>query len=124
EALLSRWRAEHGIEWLEGIEADYEAAERELAVTPVDPERMGRNGQLLLEGAEALGAAHRPLARNAGRCVQCSSCPLGCRLDAKRAMHVSYLPRAVRAGARVRAGVEARRVLFEGRRAIGVECTA
>ena len=49
----------------------------------------------------------------------CSSCPYGCRLDAKRAMHVSYLPRAVAAGARVRAGVEARRLRFEGDRAIG-----
>ena len=31
-------------------------------------------------------------------CVQCSSCPFGCPLDAKRGMHVSYLPRAVAAG--------------------------
>ena len=84
-------------------------------MTPVDPETMGRNGQLLMEGAEALGVSHHPLSRNAGRCVECSSCPYGCRLDAKRAMRVSYLPRAVAAGARVRAGVEARSVLFEGR---------
>ena len=81
-----------------------------LDVQPVDPERMGRNGQLLREGAEALGVRHAPLRRNAGACVQCSSCPNGCRLDAKRAMHVSYLPRAVAAGARVRAGVEARQI--------------
>ena len=59
--------------------------------------------------------SHAPLSRNAGRCIQCSSCPNGCRLDAKRAMHVSYLPRAVAAGARVRAGVEARRLVFERR---------
>jgi choline dehydrogenase-like flavoprotein len=39
-------------------------------------------------------------------------------------MHVSYLPRAVAAGARVRAGVEARRVVFRGRRAVGLECRA
>ena len=95
-----------------------------LAVTPVDPETMGRNGQLLLEGAEALGVAHEPLRRNAGHCVSCSSCPQGCRLDAKRAMHVSYLPRAVAAGARVRAGVEARRIVFEDGRATGLECVA
>jgi choline dehydrogenase-like flavoprotein len=95
-----------------------------LAVSPVDPERMGRNGQLLREGAEALGVSHAPLLRNAGDCVQCSSCPNGCRLDAKRAMHVSYLPRAVAAGARVRAGVEARRVVFERGRAVGVDCVA
>ena len=85
------------------LDADYAEAEEMLDVRPVDPERMGRNGQLLLEGAEALGVRHEPLHRNAGACHQCSSCPAGCRLDAKRAMHVSYLPRAVAAGARVRA---------------------
>ena len=91
---------------------------------PVDPERMGRNGQLLLEGAEALGVSHEPLRRNAGRCDQCSSCPTGCRLDAKRAMHVSYLPRAVAAGARIRADVEAQRIIFERGRAAGVDCVS
>src|SRR5206468_2334371 len=101
---------------------DYAEAEEMLAVAAVDPELMGRNGQLLREGAEALGARHEPLRRNAGRCVQCSSCPQGCRLDAKRAMHVSYLPRAVAAGARVRAGVDVRRIVFEGDRARALDC--
>jgi choline dehydrogenase-like flavoprotein len=77
-----------------------------------------------MEGADALGVSGGPLSRNAGDCVQCSSCPQGCKLDAKRAMHVTYLPRAVAAGARVRENVEARRILFDGRRAIGVACTA
>jgi choline dehydrogenase-like flavoprotein len=56
--------------------------------------------------------------------VQCSSCPFGCAIDAKRGMHVSYVPRAVAAGARLRTGVEARRVLVEGGRAVGVRCVA
>ena len=80
---------------------------------------MGRNGQLAMEGAEALGVSGGPISRNAGSCVQCSSCPYGCRIDAKRGMHVSYLPRAVAAGARLRAGVDARRVLVEDGRAVG-----
>jgi len=122
--VLASWVAEHGVEWASDLDEEYEAAERVLAVAPVDPDRMGRNGQLLRGGAEALGARHEPLRRNAGRCVQCSSCPQGCRLDAKRAMHVSYLPRAVAAGARVRAGVEVRRIELRGRRAHALECLA
>jgi choline dehydrogenase-like flavoprotein len=124
EPVLDRWVAEHGIDWAAHLDADYAEAEEMLDVTAVDPAAMGRNGQLLLEGAEALGVSHAPLRRNAGRCVQCSSCPIGCRLDAKRAMHVTYLPRAVAAGARVRAGVEARELIFDGRRARGVRCAA
>ncbi len=122
--VLERWRSEAGIEWITDLEAEYDQAEEMLHVQLVDPERMGRNGQLLREGAEALGVSHHPLARNAGACVNCGSCPYGCRLDAKRAMHVSYLPRAVAAGARVRSGVEARRLRFEGDRATGIDCVA
>src|SRR6185503_19620971 len=106
------------------LDANFEDAERTLAVKPIDPERMGRNGQLCMEGAQALGVSGGPISRNAGDCVQCSSCPLGCRIDAKRAMHVSYLPRAVAAGARVRAGVKVQRVLTEDGRATRLECVA
>jgi choline dehydrogenase-like flavoprotein len=124
EPVLERWVGEHGIEWASQLDADYAEAEEMLDVRAVDPERMGRNGQLLRAGADALGVSHAPLRRNAGACVQCSSCPIGCRIDAKRAMHVTYLPRAVAAGARLRAGVEARRIVFDGTRATGVECRA
>ena len=43
---------------------------------------MGRNGQLLREGAEALGVSHAPLQRNAGRCVAVQLVPE--RLPARR----------------------------------------
>jgi choline dehydrogenase-like flavoprotein len=121
-AVLKDWRARFGIEWASDLDPDFAATEDFLRVTPLDPERMGRNGRLAMEGARALGASGGPISRNAGGCVQCSSCPFGCEIDAKRGMHVSYLPRAVAAGARLRAGVEARRVLVEDGRAAGVSC--
>jgi len=124
DEVLAGWRDEYGIEWATNLAGDYAEAEEVMWVRPVDPERMGRNGELLREGAEALGARHEPLSRNAGGCYQCSSCPSGCRLDAKRAAHVSYLPRAVGAGARVRAEVEARRIVFDHGRATGLDCVA
>lgn len=124
EPVLELWRERYGIGWARDLDPDFAAAEELLRVTPLDPERMGRNGQLAMEGAAALGASGGPISRNAGDCVQCSSCPYGCRIDAKRGMHVSYLPRAVAAGARIRAGVEARRVLVEDGRAVGVRCLA
>ena len=122
--VLEGWRDREGVDWATELDPLYEAAEEVLAVTPLDLETLGRNGQLCAEGAGALGASGGPISRNAGRCVQCSSCPLGCRIDAKRAAHVSYLPRAVAAGARVRAGVQVQRVLTEGGRATGLACRA
>jgi choline dehydrogenase-like flavoprotein len=123
DAVLENWREEHGVTWARDLDEDYAEAEEFLRVTQLDPERMGRNGQLAMEGAAALGASGAPIFRNAGNCVQCSSCPYGCAIDAKRGMHVSYLPRAVAAGARVRAGVEAQRVLVEDGRAAGLACS-
>lgn len=122
DSILESWRADFGIPWATEMGADYAEAEEFLRVTQLDPERMGRNGQLAMEGAAAIGAGGAPIHRNAGSCVQCSSCPFGCEIDAKRGMHVSYLPRAVAAGARLRTRVEARRVLVEDGRAMGVAC--
>lgn len=124
DRILDGWRDEFGISWARDLDADFAEAEDFLRVTPLDPNRMGRNGQLAMEGATALGVSGGPISRNAGNCVQCSSCPYGCAIDAKRGMHVSYLPRAVAAGARVRAGVEAQRVLVEDGRAVGLACSA
>jgi choline dehydrogenase-like flavoprotein len=122
DPVLEEWSQRFGIGWATGLNEEFAAAEQFLRVTPVDPGRMGRNGQLAMEGAAAIGASGGPIARNAGSCVQCSSCPFGCEIDAKRGMHVSYLPRAVAAGARLRTGVEAQRVLVEDGRAVGVSC--
>ena len=122
--VLEEWTEREGVRWAGDLDPLYAAAEEMLAVTPLDLETLGRNGQLCAEGAAALGASGGPISRNAGRCVQCSSCPLGCRIDAKRATHVSYLPRAVAAGARVRAGVQVQRVLTEDGRATGLACRA
>jgi choline dehydrogenase-like flavoprotein len=123
QPVLEDWRDRFGIGWAGDLDPAFAEAEKFLRVSPLNPERMGRNGQLAMEGAAALGASGGPISRNAGSCVQCSSCPFGCEIDAKRGMHVSYLPRAVAAGARLRSGVEARRILVEAGRAVGVRCT-
>jgi choline dehydrogenase-like flavoprotein len=122
QPVLQDWRNRFGIDWTGDLDPAFAEAEQFLRVTPLDPERMGRNGQLAMEGAAALGASGGPISRNARDCVQCSSCPFGCEIDAKRGMHVSYLPRAIAAGARLRSGVEARRILIEDGRAAGVRC--
>ena len=117
-----RWRDEHGIAWATDVEGEFEQLERDLDVTPVDPASAGRNAELCRAGAEAIGARNGPLPRAAGRVTCCGTCPMGCAIDAKRAMHVSELPRAVAAGARVIAGARVERVVVEGGRAVGVAC--
>lgn len=119
--VLMRWRDQHGVSWATELDGRFEAIEAALGVTAVDPATAGRNAELCRLGAEALGASNRPITRNAPPLRRCASCATGCPLDAKQAMHVSELPGAVAAGARVRAGVRAGRVLVERGRAVGVE---
>lgn len=120
DEVLARWRDEFGIGWASDLDGEFEALERDLDVRAVDPEHAGRNTALCRTGAEALGVSHGPLKRNAPDVVCCSSCPTGCALDAKRAMHVSELPRAVAAGARIRAGVRVGEVIVAQGRAAGI----
>ncbi|HEY7890936.1 MAG TPA: GMC family oxidoreductase [Solirubrobacteraceae bacterium] len=118
--VLERWREEFGIEWASALDDDFEAIERTLEVRTLDARAAGRNGTLCRDGASALGFANGPLPRNAGAVCRCSACPTGCVLDAKRAMHVSELPRALAAGARLRAGQRVTQILTERGRAVGV----
>jgi len=55
--------------------------------------------------------------------VCCATCPTGCAIDAKRAMHVSELPRAVAAGCLIRARARVKGVIVESGRAVGVRCS-
>lgn len=121
DTVLERWREALGISWTPNLGGRLDEVEQMLNVRTPPLEAIGRNGQLVAEGAERLGYSGHVLPRNAGGCTQCSACPQGCPLRAKRSMDVSYLPRAVRAGARIAAGVQAGRIRFEGRRAVAVE---
>jgi choline dehydrogenase-like flavoprotein len=118
--VLADWRDTWGVDWATDLDGELEAVERALRVAPVDPATAGRNAELCRLGAESIGASNGPIPRNAGRVACCGTCPTGCAIDAKQAAHVSELPRAVVAGARVRAGVRVERLIVENGRAVGV----
>ena len=119
--VLARWRDEHGIRWGPALADEFDAIERDLAVTTLHESAAGANAAPCRRGAEALGWSNRPVRRNAGPVIRCGTCPTGCAIDAKQAMHVSELPRAVAAGARIRAGVRVTHILVSGGRAVGVQ---
>jgi len=101
----------------------FERVEGRIGVHPVRPDVMGANNEIARRGAAALGWSGGYLKRNARSCVGSNRCAFGCPTEAKQAMHISYLPDAVAAGARVVSGVRAKRVTFDGRRATGVVAT-
>ena len=123
DRVLGRWASEYGVEDCAADELDpyYADIEEFLNVRPVPWELLGANGMAAHKGAVALGYSGGPLLRNITDCHGCGQCAFGCPTDAKQAMHVSYLPRAFRAGARIYSGCRVDRIVVENGRAIGVE---
>ena len=98
----------------------FDEVESVLGVQAVPDEVLGANGSIARRGAEALGWSGGPIRRNIRGCHGHGTCAFGCPIDAKQAMHVSYLPRAVDAGADVVAHARVRELLVEDGRVTGV----
>jgi choline dehydrogenase-like flavoprotein len=117
------WHERHGLELAdpERLEPRLADVEEAIGVAPAPMEVLGRNGELSLAGAAALGWQAAPLRRNAPGCRGACQCAIGCPNNAKGGVHLNALPQACEAGARIVSGLHARRVLTEGGRATGVE---
>ncbi|TVR02960.1 MAG: GMC oxidoreductase [Deltaproteobacteria bacterium] len=123
--VLQRWRDE-------GLPEDFapenfarwlDLAEAELGVEPGDPAWLGRIAEAVAKGADALGGIHGPLRRNAPGCDGQGLCVVGCPTGAKRSSDVSWVPRALKAGAALFTGLPVTRLLMRGRRCHGVLAT-
>ncbi|BBU24482.1 GMC family oxidoreductase [Mycobacterium xenopi] len=116
------WRDEYGLGLADPAQLSgyLDEVERTLQVAPVPLEIMGRNGTLLLVGAEALGWRAAPIPRNAPGCDACCQCAIGCPRNAKFGVHLNALPQACVAGARILADARVERVLHTAGRTCGV----
>src|SRR6266851_1615270 len=106
----------------DGAELDplFASVEETLNVGPVSGDIMGANGEVMEKGRRELGYSGGPIRRNARGCHGSGVCAFGCPLDAKLGMHVTYLPLAARAGARIISGCRVDSLVVEGDRAVGV----
>ncbi len=122
--VLAQWSRVHGVEELDfaALEPHFEAVEERLNVRPCDPDvDVNANNRVLSKGCEALGWHHGLVSRNVHLCFQSGYCGMGCPVDAKQSMLVTYLPDAVNAGAIVIADCAAERVRIAGSRVTAVE---
>jgi len=108
-----------GLAWEELTRGQAEIMAR-LQVAPTPPAIAGTKNLLLARGAAALNVAHRPIERNVAGCQGSGRCLQGCPHGAKLSMERTFLPDAVRDGARLMAGMRVTRVLTDARGAYGV----
>jgi choline dehydrogenase-like flavoprotein len=102
------------------LDPHFDAVEAFLGIAPTPDAVQGRRNLLFREGCEKLGISAEPVARNVRGCRGSGECFTGCRARAKQSMDLSYVPAAVRAGARVYTSARAEQVLHAGRRVSGV----
>jgi choline dehydrogenase-like flavoprotein len=121
--VIDSWRKDLGLTGLtnDGLAEFYERVEKDIHVEAPPLDSIGRNGLLLHAGASELGLRGGVLSRNAKGCRGSGVCSFGCPTDAKRSTLLSYVPRALAAGATLFANVKAERVRHERERARGIE---
>lgn len=102
--VLSRWRRESGVSWLEdgSIAEDYAQAESAMSIREISPARFNGNVSRVSEAFDALGMPWRPLRRAETEACDgqdCMECLGGCTRESKQSSRVTTLRRAQAHGA-------------------------
>ncbi len=123
EVIHRGWCEERGVApWLSYGELSrvWDQLDRELSVGAAPEEVRGGNNRLMERGVHGVGLRGNWIRRNVEGCRGAAACTVGCPTGRRQSMDVSFVPRALRAGARLYARCRAERLLREGGRAVGV----
>jgi choline dehydrogenase-like flavoprotein len=123
-AIHEHWCDEYGIGDLlqyRELERIWDRLDDELSVGPAPDAVLGRNSSLMEQAVLRLGIQGNRIRRNVKDCQGSAHCNQGCPTARRQSMNNSYVPRAVRQGARIYADCAARRLIVRRGRAAGVE---
>lgn len=122
EKILERWQRDDGVDAISAreMEPTFERVEEMISARRQDPESIGRDNELLREGADRKQWRWLPNIRNQLHCAGSNNCAFGCPTGAKRSVLLTYVPRALAFGARLYSGVRVERVERRGHRVTGV----
>jgi choline dehydrogenase-like flavoprotein len=105
---------------LPALHRAYDQLDRELSVDRAPEEVLGNNARLMRAGVQRLGWQGNEIRRNVRGCRGSAHCNQGCPTGQKQSMNVTFVPRAIEAGARFYATCRAGRLITRRGRAAGV----
>jgi choline dehydrogenase-like flavoprotein len=123
EDVVDDWTARFGLGGaitMSALEPCFDLLERELSVSEVAPDVLGENNRLFLEQTEKRGIVSAPMRRYDRGCKGSGLCLTACPNGAKQGMSITYVPWALRRGARIFTSCRALHVDMRGDRATGV----
>ncbi|MEQ1502888.1 MAG: GMC family oxidoreductase [Myxococcota bacterium] len=124
ERILDHWRQVHGLALTaEALAPHFAAIEDRLGIATWDAVAPNENNHKLELAGAALGWETARTRRNVRGCANSGYCGFGCPFDAKQAMHLTYVPDALAAGARVYADTRADRLELDGTNVARVHAT-
>ena len=120
--VLDRWCADYELSRtaLPDLDPHYDAIGKFLGISPTPENVQGARNLLFRDGCDALGYSKEPISRNVRGCRGSGECFTGCRTRAKQSMDISYVPAAIRAGARVLTSVRIDEIVANRRRVSAV----
>jgi choline dehydrogenase-like flavoprotein len=120
--VVEDWADNHDCSGLtyESLVPYLEKVEQEIHVTELSEEVLGNVYRIVKRGAKRLGLTARPLKHNVNGCEGAGVCQWGCIRQAKQSMDISYIPKALAAGARIYANCRATGIEVENGRVGGV----
>lgn len=121
--VLAQWSSQFGLGRVcspDALAPHFDALERDLSVRSVDAAVLGRSNEMFLAQAERSGFAATPMRRYDNGCKGSGRCLTGCPNAAKQGMNVTYVPWALRLGARLYASCKVQHVELRGGRAVSV----
>jgi choline dehydrogenase-like flavoprotein len=125
EKVLEHWRTVHGVSGLSKAVLDphWDAVEQRLNIHEAAPEDVNANNKTLYDGCKSLGWAVERTRRNVKGCMKSGYCGMGCPIDAKQSMLVTYLPDAVAKGATVLSRCRVDRLVTAASKIDRAECS-
>ena len=124
--VLDHWARVHGVDGLtsNALEPHFEVIEKRLNISKWPVELANANNRKLLDGARKLGWQAAATKRNVKGCANSGYCGMGCPVDAKQGMHLTYLPDALEAGMTLIVNSPVQRLVREGAKATSIVARA
>jgi len=125
DSTLDHWKKKHAVGGFSvtDLNPHWDAVEQRLSIAQIDLLETNRNNRTLYDGCKALGLEVSTLRRNVKNCLKSGYCGLGCPVDAKQSMLVTYLPDAVAAGATVVSRCRVDKLVTEAGKVVAAECS-